>query len=530
VLASLDESSYSGGGMGADHPISWCKEYAGGRSFYTGGGHTSESFSDPDFRKHLLGGINYAMGDVNADCRPEVGYTTIYNGDTTGWEQAGPGGFTNADGTLTSQGGLGLLWYKAKEYHSYSLKLDWKMDGDDNSGVFVGFPASDDPWSAVDKGYEIQIDATDSPDRTTGSIYSFQSADLAARDAALNPPGQWNTYEIRVEGEHLQVFLNGVKINDFTNTDPARSLEQGYVGIQNHGNGDEVAFRNIRIKELVPEDDKAPATKAGLDPAEQPTGWYTAPVTVTLTAADEGSGVAKTEYKVDDGDWAAYTDPFKVETDGTHKVSFRSTDKAGNQEEAKDVTLKLDATKPGLTVGGLNDDGKYGDSTQVTVTAEGKDEGSGIDTVVATLDGEKLELGEQLDLATLPLGTHTLTVTAKDKAGNTTEQATTLTVTTSFGDLATLLGRFEVDGPLGAQLDNFLKSASTSDVKEHPEQALHHLGKFREAAAGVADEAARAVLVRDADALIVLLGGQASPEGTAANGGRTLTGAALLNE
>jgi hypothetical protein len=53
-----------------------------------------------------------------------------------------------------------------------------------------------------------------------------------------------------VEGERLQVFLNGVKINDFTNADPARSLVQGHVGIQNHGDGDEAAFRNVRVKEL----------------------------------------------------------------------------------------------------------------------------------------------------------------------------------------------------------------------------------------------------------------------------------------
>ncbi|NEE51183.1 DUF1080 domain-containing protein, partial [Streptomyces sp. SID8455] len=57
-------------------------------------------------------------------------------------------------------------------------------------------------------------------------------------------------YEIRVEGERLQLFLNGRKINDFTNTDPARSLQQGHIGLQNHGEGDDVAFRNIRIKEL----------------------------------------------------------------------------------------------------------------------------------------------------------------------------------------------------------------------------------------------------------------------------------------
>ncbi|MFC7614321.1 DUF1080 domain-containing protein [Actinokineospora soli] len=183
------------------------------------------------------------------DCRPETGYTTLYDGATTGWSQAGPGGFTNSDNTLTSSGGLGLYWYSAKQYTSYSLKLDWMMPGDDNSGVFIGFPPSNDPWSAVDNGYEIQIDATDGPAHTTGAVYGFKAPDAAARDAALNPPGEWNEYELLVEGERLRIYLNGVLVNDFTNTDPARSLA-GHIGLQNHGTGDDVSFRNIRIKEL----------------------------------------------------------------------------------------------------------------------------------------------------------------------------------------------------------------------------------------------------------------------------------------
>jgi type 1 glutamine amidotransferase len=265
VLATVDESTYSGGTMGADHPNTWCKTVQSGRSFYTGNGHTQESYNDANFRSMMLGGIRYAANRTKADCRPETGYTTLYNGSTAGWSQAGPGSFTNTDNTLTSVGGLGLLWHSAKEFRSYSLKLDWRMPGDDNSGVFVGFPASSDPNTSINQGYEVQIDATDSPDRTTGSIYSFKSADLAARDAALNPPGEWNTYELLVEGERLQVFLNGVRVNDFTNTDPARSLTSGHIGIQNHGTGDDVSFRNIRIKELGsgPIPGTGPVTNAG---------------------------------------------------------------------------------------------------------------------------------------------------------------------------------------------------------------------------------------------------------------------------
>ncbi|MEU7803926.1 ThuA domain-containing protein [Micromonospora arborensis] len=295
VLATLDESSYSGGGMGADHPLSWCKSYSGGRSFYTGAGHTQASYAEPAFRAHLLGGIRYASGRSKADCRPETGYTPIYNGSTTGWSQAGPGSFTNSDATLTSVGGMGLFWYNAKQFTNYSLKLDWKLAGDDNSGIFIGFPPSTDPWSAVDNGYEIQIDATDAADRTTGSVYTFKSADTAARDAALNAPGEWNTYELLVEGERLQIFLNGVKINDFTNTNPVRSLA-GHIGIQNHGTGDDASFRNIRIKEL------------GTTPP--PTGTIQAEAFSSANGvsafAKAGANGGQTIGYIDPGDWAAY--------------------------------------------------------------------------------------------------------------------------------------------------------------------------------------------------------------------------------
>lgn len=62
VLITIDESSYTGGENGANHPMAWYHSYDGGRAFYTELGHTDESYQDPLYLKHLLGGIEYAIG------------------------------------------------------------------------------------------------------------------------------------------------------------------------------------------------------------------------------------------------------------------------------------------------------------------------------------------------------------------------------------------------------------------------------------------------------------------------------------
>lgn len=67
VLAVLSELSYDGGTMGTDHPIAWTHEFDGGRSWYTGLGHTEASYADPLFLEHVHGGIAWAAGAIDAD-------------------------------------------------------------------------------------------------------------------------------------------------------------------------------------------------------------------------------------------------------------------------------------------------------------------------------------------------------------------------------------------------------------------------------------------------------------------------------
>ncbi len=62
VLVDIDERSYEGGTNGERHPMSWYREFDGGRAWYTNMGHTEATFAEPLFLRHLLGGLRYAMG------------------------------------------------------------------------------------------------------------------------------------------------------------------------------------------------------------------------------------------------------------------------------------------------------------------------------------------------------------------------------------------------------------------------------------------------------------------------------------
>ncbi len=75
VLIEVDETTYQDGQMGESHPITWYREFDGGRSFYTGLGHTDAVYDNSTFQQLLLGGIDWAMGEAALDytrSRPEI--------------------------------------------------------------------------------------------------------------------------------------------------------------------------------------------------------------------------------------------------------------------------------------------------------------------------------------------------------------------------------------------------------------------------------------------------------------------------
>jgi len=187
----------------------------------------------------------------------EAGFTALFDGTSlANWQMAGPGQFVleNRDhGVMTSEGGPGLLWYTSKMFKNFILRLEWQASRpDDNSGVFLRFPdPGNDPLVAVREGYEIQIDdrgrdpqgGFDKPLFMTGAVYGFSPA----RALASRLVREWNAFEITVAGQDFSVVLNGEPVvENFVGT----RRTQGYIGIQNHGAGSRVAFRNIRIQEI----------------------------------------------------------------------------------------------------------------------------------------------------------------------------------------------------------------------------------------------------------------------------------------
>jgi hypothetical protein len=198
---------------------------------------------------------NSDMTDNNDDNNE---FTYLFNGQSMdGWRMAGPGKFVfiEYDKSLQSEGGMGLLWYTKKKYKDFVLKIDWKVNRkNDNSGVFIRFSDPDnDPWIAVNTGYEIQIDDLATPDgnpiHKTGAIYNYASPsdNNIPPSSPSKPVGEWNTFEIKAINQKYSVMLNGEKvIPKFI----GNRLTEGYIGIQNHDADSHVSFKNIRIKEI----------------------------------------------------------------------------------------------------------------------------------------------------------------------------------------------------------------------------------------------------------------------------------------
>jgi len=195
-------------------------------------------------------------------------------------------------------------------------------------------------------------------------------------------------------------------------------------------------------QQLLPADTSAPVSTAQATPAPNPAGWNSSDVTVTLSASDDISGVARTEYDLDAAGWTLYSAPLVLSTDAVHTLQYRSIDRSSNVEMARSLTVKLDKTAPTVTYTGSS--GTYGILDTVSITCTATDNLSGVaSSTCQNVSGPAYNLTP---------GSNSFSATATDVAGNTGQGSVSFTLVVTFDDMCTLSKRFVTNG--GVALSN----------------------------------------------------------------------------
>ncbi len=165
-------------------------------------------------------------------------------------------------------------------------------------------------------------------------------------------------------------------------------------------------------------DASPPVTTADVTGTAGTNGWYTSPVSVTLTATDN-TGVAKIQYRVGTtGAWQDYSTALAFDTDGIHVLQYNATDISGIVEVTKDLEIRVDTTMPAtiMTVTGTpGTNGWY--QSPIIIGLASSDAISGVAAIQYELDGSGWQNYTGIfEVSTS--GNHTLSYHATDMAGN----------------------------------------------------------------------------------------------------------------
>ena len=215
-----------------------------------------------EFRRMKIREIAADVAPVDAAAGGESGFVSLFDGKTlAGWQGALDGHHV-VDGELRTKTGVAGHLLTDAEYGDFELRFEFRLTPGANNGLGVRAPATGNP--AFD-GMEIQILDDAHPKyaalkewQVHGSIYGV----VAAERGCLKPTGEWNQETVVVRGSHVRVVVNGKTIVD-ADTAPFRDGRPtpdgqphpglvrtvGRIGFLGHG--DEVHFRNIRIRELT---------------------------------------------------------------------------------------------------------------------------------------------------------------------------------------------------------------------------------------------------------------------------------------
>jgi putative membrane-bound dehydrogenase-like protein len=188
----------------------------------------------------------------------------LFNGrDLTGWQaNRKPESFSVEDGLLKAHGrnGMSHLFYTGDDgtddvFTNFEFEAEVRAEPNSNSGIFFHTDRELRKAKYLHKGYEVQLNSTAKEKRKTGSLY-------AVVDLAKSPVNEtkWFTLRFKVDGKHIEVWLNGKKVTDYVEpTNPERPASRakrlidpngGAIAIQAHDPGSVFYFRSIRVRRL----------------------------------------------------------------------------------------------------------------------------------------------------------------------------------------------------------------------------------------------------------------------------------------
>jgi hypothetical protein len=193
------------------------------------------------------------------------GFVSLFNGkDLKGWRthQSQRGKWEVKDGVLIGSGPQdSYLYTDEDDFVDFELHVEAKVNDGGNSGVF--FRAGSAPTLPPrnphhPSGYEVQINSTHADLERTGSLFAYPGGCVASHRDRLIPAGRWFTLDIRAEGDHINVKVDGKTTADFTNQ--ATRNTRGTIALEHLDARTVVEFRKLEVKRLPP---RAPGAGGG---------------------------------------------------------------------------------------------------------------------------------------------------------------------------------------------------------------------------------------------------------------------------
>lgn len=178
--------------------------------------------------------------------RAEPGWISLFNGrDLTGWTARGKAAWSVQDGVLVGIGGMGHL-YSAATCSNFEFTGEFRVSEQGataNSGFyFRANPPADNP-DGFPRGYEAQI--CNVGGGFTGWLWKPGKPTGPAAQL-LTKNGEWFTYRIRVEGQHIQFWINGTPVMTYDDSE----YQSGHFALQGHNPGMKIEARKLYYRPL----------------------------------------------------------------------------------------------------------------------------------------------------------------------------------------------------------------------------------------------------------------------------------------